>query len=74
LDSAAYVLLSTEDIKHVAYKGEDIIKINPDKIYIYIDSPNSDVENEYYTMSDMNWIGMIKAFLGIFIPSCRYSV
>lgn len=74
LDSAGYVILSTEDIKHVTYKGEDIIKINPDKIYIYIDSPDSDVENEYYTMSDMNWIGMIKAFLGIFIPSCRYSV
>ena len=72
LDAKGHIIVSTKNVEHINYKGESVVKINPDKIYIYIDGV--EFEDKNFTMIDMSFIGVIKALIGFFIPTYRYSV
>lgn len=72
VDTRGHIIVSAKGVEHINYKGEKVVKINPDRIYIYIDGYTGIDDN--YTLSDMSFVGIVKALFGIFIPAYRYSI
>lgn len=70
IDFSGSLYIISRKKSRVNFMNEDVWRLDAKKIFVY--TSNTEAYSNYYTVSDVNWIGIIKMFVGVIYRPARY--